>query len=160
MEKRKNKILKLRGKGFSLRKIGKMFSISGERVRQIICDKDKIPHPRISSDLEIYLTSVGKSEGRDRAREMVRLRDNHKCVDCGYKLLTKDVLKYNLKITGMKGKIKSLDVHHINGLCGKNSQGYDSPKDISMMVTLCHKCHFNRKEHRCKSEEYALSKSV
>lgn len=104
--------------------------------------------------LEEYLVAVRQDTGRSRAREMVRLRDKHTCQDCGFKLKTVDVLMHNMKKKTLKGKLKSLDVHHINGMCGKNSLGYDSPKDISGMITLCHKCHFNRPEHKTKSKAF------
>lgn len=102
------------------------------------------------SKLEKYLQTIKQDTGRSRAREMVRLRDKHTCRDCGFKLKTVDVLLYNMSIKTLKGKKKSLDVHHINGQCGKNSVGYDSPKDISGMITLCHRCHYNRPEHATK----------
>lgn len=106
------------------------------------------------SKIEKYLIKVKKNTGRDRAREMVRIRDNHTCLDCGIKLTTLNVLKTNSLIKGLKGKIKCLDVHHINKQCGKNSRGFDSTKNLSGMITLCHKCHFNRPEHRVHSKEF------
>lgn len=106
--------------------------------------------PKKSSDIEIYLRSVKQDEGRGRNRELVRMRDNHTCQDCGFKRLTQDVQKHNKNIKTLKGRIKSLDIHHTNGLCGKNSKGYDFKKGFKDMVTLCHRCHFNRPEHTTK----------
>ena len=155
--KRNKQILKLRANRFKLKEIGEKFGITKERVRQIILVKGKVSpllHP-IHLHLQKYLTSVGKVTGREVAREMVRLRDKHTCQDCEKVLTTKKVCKYNKTLKTQKGKIKSLDVHHTKGQCGKNSLGYDSPKDISGMVTLCHKCHYNRPEHRAKSKEFS-----
>lgn len=117
--------------------------------------KTKLKRPnRIASEIELYLRNIGKNKGRERTRELVRIRDNHTCLDCGKKILTKDIIKHNLKIKTLKTKLKALDVHHINGQCGKNSTGYDSTKNLSGMITLCHKCHFNRPEHKCKSTKF------
>lgn len=74
-------------------------------------------------------------EGRDLHREKVRVRDNHTCQDCGVKW--------------EQGK-RRFDIHHLNGLCGKKSKGYDYVSDIAGLITLCHKCHFNRPEHKSK----------
>lgn len=89
---------------------------------------------------------VHHREGRSRARLYVRQRDKYTCQDCGFVRTTEDVIKHNAPLGkgAIKGKIKSLDVHHLEGMCGKNSIGYDSTKDISKLITLCHKCHFNR----------------
>lgn len=149
-------IIKLREyDGLTLQEIGDKYSISRERVRQILeKGKPKTLSGRPISSTEAYLKSVGKTDGRERARELVRIRDNHTCQDCGIQIFTKDIFKYNSQFKTQKGKKKSLDVHHINGLCGKNSTGYDSTKDISGMITLCHKCHYNRPEHECQKKEW------
>lgn len=154
--KRNKEILKLKSSGLSNSRIGEKFGITREAVRLIVLNNGVIKFRGVSK-LESYLREVKQTTGRSRAREMVRLRDNHTCQDCGFKLTTKFVLEYNSKIIGLKGKIKSLDVHHLEGQCGKNSVGYDSPKDISGMVTLCHRCHFNRPEHRTKSSSFSLN---
>lgn len=151
--KRYKNILELHSKGISFREIGKKYKISGERVRQISLKFPTEIKIRQLSELEKYLMSVNQITGRSRAREMVRLRDNHTCQDCGLVRKTIDILLKNSKIKGLVGKSKSLDVHHLDGQCGKNSVGYDSPKDISKMITLCHKCHYNRPEHRVKSKK-------
>ena len=85
---------------------------------------------------------------------MVRERDKFTCQDCGDVRRPEEVHEYNEKLTGLKGRIKLFDIHHINGLCGKNSKGYDSTKDMSGLITLCHRCHYNRPEHRVHSLEY------
>ena len=78
-----------------------------------------------------------ETTGRDYVREKVRNRDKQSCRICGKKW-----------IGGRK-----FDVHHLNGLCGKMSRGYDSIKNISGLITLCRKCHCNihskgKKAHR------------
>lgn len=82
--------------------------------------------------------------GRDYTRHLVRVRDNHTCQDCGERRTPKQV---------KKTKKRLFDVHHLNGMCGKKSRGYDSVMDISGLITLCHKCHFNRPEHKSKQKE-------
>lgn len=73
--------------------------------------------------------------GRDLNREKVRIRDKHTCQDC------KRV---------WDGKERRFDVHHLNNLCGKKSRSYDKVSEIHDLITLCHKCHFNRPEHTSK----------
>lgn len=73
----------------------------------------------------ISTTSKMHSGGRDRFRELIRLRDFHICQWCRKQWNTKD---------------RRFDVHHING----------TPEDTRRlggntdeMITLCHKCHLN-----------------
>ncbi len=70
--------------------------------------------------------------GRDRMRELVRMRDNHTCQKC------RKVWK--------KGE-RRFDVHHISKrMDGKGRKHgvirYDK-KHMDKLVTLCHKCHLN-----------------
>lgn len=81
-------------------------------------------------------------QGRDRTRELVRKRDNFTCQDC------KKVWEIGMR---------RFDVHHLNGLCGKKSRGYDKVSDMKGLITLCHKCHFNRPEHAQRKREKSLS---
>jgi predicted HNH restriction endonuclease len=78
--------------------------------------------------------------GRDRKRFLVRARDNFACQVCGFKRLPSEV----------KNGKKSLDVHHINGLCGKLSTACKDEVDMSQMITVCHRCHYNRLDHSLK----------
>ena len=101
--------------------------------------------------------SVDGFEGRAKTRELVRIRDKHTCQDCGLVRPTKAVQAFNSMIEGMKGKIKSLDIHHLNGLCGKKTYKYDHIEDIPNLITLCHPCHFNRPEHKSYTKGTKLS---
>lgn len=82
--------------------------------------------------------------GRDWLRLKVRIRDNFTCKDCGAARTPKQVVNRNKKCSGLKGRIKLFDVHHINGMCGKKSRGYDRLEDIDGLITLCHSCHYKR----------------
>ncbi|CAN0387275.1 unnamed protein product, partial [Phaeothamnion confervicola] len=42
---------------------------------------------------------------------------------------------------------KRLDVHHLEGLCGKLSHKYDRPEMAHTLITVCHKCHYNLHDH-------------
>ena len=64
--------------------------------------------------------------GRDYVRELVRIRDGRTCQRCG---------------KGWCRSKRRLDVHHLNGLCGKKSRAYDRLADMPGLITLCHKCH-------------------
>lgn len=78
---------------------------------------------------------LGKLEGLDRPRELVRIRDKHTCQSCGKKWVE---------------GTRRFDIHHLNGLCGKKSKNYDKSKYFEGLITLCHKCHFNHPEHSCR----------
>ena len=92
---------------------------------------------------------IGKViKGRERTRYMVRRRDNFTCQDCKGVRTPEFVGKHNQKLKDLKGRIRLFDVHHLNGLCGKKSKAYDSVSDMDGLITLCHKCHYNRPEHR------------
>ena len=73
--------------------------------------------------------------GRDRVRELVRMRDGYACQSCDA-FRTPDMAK-------AAGK-RLFDVHHTNGMCGKRSKGYDRISEMDGLITLCHKCHFNQ----------------
>lgn len=69
-----------------------------------------------------------KFEGRDHLREKVRILFKHICQKCGYKWKSG----------------RRLDIHHINGLCGKLSRSYD--REVKNLLPLCHKCHLSLPE--------------
>ncbi len=71
-------------------------------------------------------------QGIDFTREKVRIRDNQICQECGKKWI--------------EGQRK-FDIHHLNGLCGKKTHKYDKVSEMGGLLTLCHKCHYNRPDH-------------
>lgn len=78
--------------------------------------------------LEIFFGFDGlKSSGRNRTREIVRIRDKHTCQICG---------------AIWKGGRK-FDVHHIDCDKRKTKQYDNLDKEKNNMITLCHKCHCN-----------------
>lgn len=70
--------------------------------------------------------------GRDRAREIIRIRAGRQCDKCK---------RY------WKPGTRRLDVHHLSGLCGKKSRSYDSSKDRSKYRVLHHACHMSIHRH-------------
>jgi hypothetical protein len=84
-------------------------------------------------------------KGRDYVRALVRSRDKYRCQaeGCTTVRFPKDVT----------GKMKSLDIHHLNGNCGKNSHGYDRVKDMDGLITLCHLHHFQRHDFSIEGKE-------
>lgn len=81
------------------------------------------------SRCRFYKKSSSGLTGRDRTRELVRKRDNYTCQGC--------------RKPWVEGQ-RRFDVHHLNGLCGKMTTAYDKVSDMDGLITLCHKCHFNR----------------
>ncbi len=67
--------------------------------------------------------------GRDLNREKVRIRQNHQCQNCRKK---------------WKIETRRFDIHHLQGLCGKKSRGYDQPESDDKLLVLCHRCHMAR----------------
>lgn len=104
----------------------------------------------------IIVEMGGKSyhlDGRERARMLVRLRDRFTCQSCKEQRTIRQAMK--MREHGEPAKL--YDVHHLNGMCGKRSVGYDSPKDdLSQLITLCHKCHYN---HHQFSKNFAKAKT-
>lgn len=133
---RYNKIMAL-SKKISGTKIAQMFNLSRQRVSQIILGGK--PQLKVYYGNESILTQIAGKElhGRERTRMLVRIRDNFTCQDCG--------AVRTPQMAREQGK-RLFDIHHVNE-CGKKSRAYDSVKDLSGMITLCHLCHFNRPEH-------------
>lgn len=130
--------LEMRNSGKTYREIADKYGIS----RQAVMGRVKKGKPKPQKTIDPLWVGVPKwkRQGRERVRGFVRLRDKYTCQDCGKVLLPENV----------PPKGKSLDVHHLNGLCGKKSRGYDKKEDMHILVTLCHKCHYNRPEHTSK----------
>ena len=159
---RNKQIIQLRELGWDMKSLAEKFKLTRQRIDQIIKGKywyiKKTPtciykcflcevsflsfkkRPRSFCDECIKKPYVGKS-GRDLTRMKVRIRDKFTCTDCK-QVRTPEMAK-------MAGD-RLYDVHHLNGLCGKKSRGYDRVSDIDGLITLCHRCHFNRPEHRMK----------
>ena len=74
---------------------------------------------------------LSRFEGRERTREAVRIRDKYSCYTCRKK---------------WKRGTRRFDVHHLNGLCGKKSRGYDKFSEMEGLITICHKCHYAHHE--------------
>lgn len=151
-----------RERGVTFRAVAKKLKLPMNRVcgvvamgkpKHSLCDACKKPrndtrYHRFCVDCSKVLKGTGN--GRELTRMMARIRDNFTCQDCGAVRTPREVFKNNAKKKTLKGRIKLFDVHHTNGDCGKKSRGYDSVEDLSILVTLCHKCHFNRPEHATK----------
>lgn len=124
-----HKIIRLRKRGKTIVEIAKIYNVTKQAISLRIIKG--IPKLR-----QVDSTWKNKPQwlrtGRDMVREMARNRDKHTCQDCGKK---------------WREGIRRFDVHHLNGLCGKRSRKYDKVASIKALVTLCHKCHFNRPEH-------------
>lgn len=155
MEQREKEIRVLRKKGNTLQAIGTKYGITRERVRQILLKKETVVKEevfcvcgkKVWKKARIFckkhsLRILASSGGRDHSRDIVRIRDGDKCQIC-FRLWKEGERKF--------------DVHHLNGMCGKNSLGYDSTKDITGLITLCHKCHLSLESNRQKMKE-GLSK--
>ena len=137
--KRHNLIQELRNKGWTLQRIGNKLKLSRDRIRQVLNDPPKlkilaIPKPPFVPQ-PLFLR---EKSGREYTRMLVRMRDNFTCQNCG--------ITRTPEMAKMENK-KMFDVHHLYGLCGKKSKNYDKKEDIETLLTLCHKCHFNRHDH-------------
>lgn len=135
------------------KKIGILLGISRQRVNQIETGYISPSSSKLINvgDLKIWnkrkRESLGlptgknaiKLGGRDKIRELVRMKDNHTCQICLKKWV--------------EGK-RRFDVHHTN----EKAEGKSSNKgcieadkeNIKEMVTLCHKCHLSLDSVRAK----------
>lgn len=90
-----------------------------------------------------------KSGGRDRFREIIRIRDKHTCQIC-------------LRVW-KKGE-RRFDVHHEDeeqegrskerGICKRDKENMDK------MITLCHKCHLSLDSVKAKMRKERLTKGL
>lgn len=158
-EKRTKDILKLRRQRFTLAEIGKKYSLTRERVRQIEVVNlkrttyksgeplkltwEKLKRTKAVEELKILNKRKRKflglpiniiyisGGGRNFVREMIRIRDKQTCQRC--------------KKKWKEGKRK-FDVHHLDEkMLGKTlSKGvirYDKT-NMDKLITFCHKCHY------------------
>ena len=140
---RYNDFLKLRSEGKSFAYIGAKYGITWQAVQFRI--KKGVPIKssgnKINGNSLLLKKITGKDlRGRERTRMLVRIRDNFTCQDCGLVRTPKMAEELNKRL---------FDIHHFNE-CGKKSRSYDKVDDLGGMITLCHKCHFNRPEHTTK----------
>lgn len=149
---RYNKFIQFRKEGKTLEWIAKKYGIS----RQAVCSRIKKGYPQKNisafSPLNVYEKVYGEFQGRERTRMLVRIRDNFTCQNCGVVRTIEEA---------RKNKKRLFDIHHLNGLCGKKSRSYDKVSEMDGLITLCHKCHFNRHDKSKKFEncgsEYKIS---
>lgn len=135
---------KLRAEGFTLEEIGEKYGITKQAVSiRLVKGRPKPENPP-----NPLWVRVGNRKGRDRTRALVRERDKYTCQNCGKIRTPETVREHNKGLPTLKGRIKLFDVHHLKGQCGENSLGYDSTKNLKGLITLCHKCHYNRHDHR------------
>lgn len=131
---KKEFITELREKRLTYQEIGAMLGITRQRVHQIDAgykSPSQITSTKkeeIKKGIRLDTKGLGHLKGRDMVREAVRRRDNYQCQIC---------------LKKWKKTQRRFDVHHLNGLCGKKSKGYDKVTDGNVLITLCHKCHLN-----------------
>lgn len=143
--RRYRQILEWRKEGKTFEEIGNYLGVTRQAI-QLRVKQGEPKEPKVPPRTEFVEIGV-RPRGREWTRMLVRYRDNFTCRDCGLVRTLEEVRDFNGNVRRLKGKMKSLDVHHLEGLCGKKSRGYDSVKDINLLITLCHKCHFNRHDY-------------
>lgn len=100
-------------------------------------------------------------KGRERARMAVRIRDGFTCQVCGDYRPIRKVVEHNKNRAPNTPAMKLHDIHHLNGACGTKSRGYDSTADLSGLITLCHKCHYNHHQFsQALSEHHIARRSI
>lgn len=142
---RRQQIEQMKKDGYRTAFICKHFGISRQRMHKILKEplKSETEYTRPSPLLETippeYRSYYSFLIGIGRTRFFVRLRDNFTCQTCGI---------YRPPSTAkQKTHRRQLDCHHINGKCGKLSRAYEKMDAIPDMITLCHRCHFQRHDH-------------
>lgn len=144
---KEDEIKRLLKDNLSYTSIGKILGISRQRVHQIIkhykspsvkyCSifkKEVVKFAGTTDYVSIAKIEAVKSMdgGRDRHREIIRIRDNHTCQICG-----------KMWMGGRK-----FDVHHLDCDNKKSRQCDNLEREKNNLITLCHKCHLNLPEHR------------
>ncbi|MCK9370376.1 helix-turn-helix domain-containing protein [Candidatus Dojkabacteria bacterium] len=158
----KKEIIELRRNGATYQEIADKYSISRQRVHQIItgykspATLEKLIQSRIREERAMqkinqllrekinlnikypnnknitHLTGM-ESGSRDRNRELVRIRDKYTCQICGK--------------VWQKGK-RRFDVHHLDEDKNKTRQIDNLLEESKNMITLCHSCHLNLPGHK------------
>ena len=139
--KRYKDVLEKRSIGLSFAEIAKGYNVTQQAISKFFKKGKPKQHQRSLKTKPDFITleqwiNLPKN-GRDRNREKIRIRDNYTCQDCD-KLWEVGTRRF--------------DIHHLDGLCGKKSKGYDKLSDKNKFVTLCHSCHFNRPEHKLNNK--------
>lgn len=136
------KFVSLHNLGWSFAKIANKYGMTKQGVH-IKIKRGEPCEKRVVNGIQskLFLASGYLPSGRERTRMLVRIRDNFTCQDCG---------AIRNPIDNKSTRKRLFDVHHLNGLCGKMSRSYDKVESIDNLITLCHKCHFNRPEHTVK----------
>lgn len=134
----------LKDKGWRVTDIAKKFGVT----RQAVSASLKYKYRRVLSFCKICSAEItewkrrsycknhsylSEMSGRDFLRELVRIRDNLTCQFC-----------FKVWEEGRK-----FDVHHLEKELESN-RTYKASKDMTGMVTICHKCHLNLPEVRAK----------
>lgn len=99
---------------------------------------------------KLKVRNIHSTQGRGLVRLIARVRDKFTCQDCGFMRTQRQVDNYNAKHG--KGKMKSLDIHHLDGECGEKTKKYEAVTSLPKLVTLCHQCHFNRHDFSLKGK--------
>ena len=143
--KRYKDFIFLRKNGWTVKNIAKKYGISRQAVEirivkgfpKIGTVKNQFHNQFYKFVFKKYGLRIQDIQGKDRTRMVVRARDNFKCRSCGKKRTPKQAKRYKKRL---------FDVHHLNGICGKKSKSYDSIKNIDKLITICHKCHYQRND--------------
>lgn len=94
----------------------------------LICE-NQIRHKKNTQICDSCLFQVRHLSGRDRNRELARIKANFICGICG---------------EAWKKNERSLDCHHkLKGECGVKTRSYDRLEDIQKLLVCHHKCHLN-----------------
>jgi hypothetical protein len=130
-----DKIRALNREGVQVRILTMLSGYSRDAVHRLL---GEIPKYMLSGNLVDHFEGheSWRKGGREWVRFLVRARDNFTCQSCGRRW--------------EQGQ-RHLDVHHLNGMCGRVARGYESTCAIPKLITLCHKCHFNHPEHTLKT---------
>ena len=123
LKERQKQIIKMKEDGLTYKEIAIVFNLNKSRIhkianQEIIFEKYFQP-PSVFDKLPEW-----RKKGNSRNRYLARLRDNFTCQGCHKK---------------WKSGERHFDCHHLNGLCGKKSQGYDKLHEIDQLITLCHR---------------------
>lgn len=142
---------KLLKKGYTQKQIASKYGVTRQAISHFLIQAGEDGSGIKLRQLKPHNKYTYFLKGRDRTRMMVRIRDNFTCQDCGNRRTPEEAKKQKKYL---------FDVHHLEGLCGKKSRGYDKQSDMDILVTLCHKCHYQRPEHKVNSLDFKGRKKL